>query len=127
MARAEHRFVIPTVMQETILNAAHEGHPGIVRAKRQLRQTYWWPGMDKQVEQHVQHCAACQDSAKSHKPTKLPPLHIEPPKQTWTKVALDICGPFATAPRHQRFVVAAIDYTSGYPKSCYPMTSRHVA
>ena len=44
-------------MQQTILNAA-QGHPGIVRAKRQLRLTYWWPGMDSRVENHVKHCIA---------------------------------------------------------------------
>ena len=92
--RAEHRFVIPTAMQQTILNAAHEGHPGIVCAKRQLRLTYWWPGMDSRVENHVKHCIACQDSAKSHKPAKVPLTRIEPPTQPWTKIALDISGPY---------------------------------
>ena len=37
-----------------------------VRAKRQLRLIYWWPGMDSQVEHHVKHSIACQDSEKSH-------------------------------------------------------------
>ena len=85
LTRAEHRFVIPTAMQQTILNTAHEGHSGIVRAKRQLRLTYWWPGMDNRVENHVKHCIACQDSAKSHKPAKVPLTRIEAPTQPWTK------------------------------------------
>ena len=128
LTRAEHQFVIPTAMQQTILNAAHEGHPGIVRTKWQLQLTYWWPGMDSRVENHVKHCIACQDSAKSHKPAKVPLTHIEPPTQPWTKIALDISGPFATAPRSQHFIAVAIDYTSGYPEVLLSddITSGHI-
>ena len=75
--------------------------------------------MDSQVERHViKHCIACQDSA-----AKVPSTRIEPPTQSttttqsWPKIALDICEPFATSsPRSQRFIAVAIDYTSGYPE-----------
>ena len=116
VTRGEHRFVIPASLQQRILTAAHEGHPGIVRAKRQLRASYWWPGQDKAVEEFVRHCAACQDSAKSHKSTVIPPSSIPRPDEPWRKLAMDICGPFAVAPHHQRFVTVVIDYHSGYPE-----------
>lgn len=64
------RIVIPSTMQNLILTKSHEGHPGIVRMKRQLRRLYWWPCMDKHVEQFVRYCQPCQDSAKSHKPIR---------------------------------------------------------
>ena len=103
-------------MQQCILETSHQGHPGIVRAKRQLRSTYWWPSMDAQIEAFVRHCLPCQDSAKSHKVTQPLPCRLETPSEPWHKVALDICGPFANAPRHQRFVIVIIDYASGIPK-----------
>ena len=116
ITRGEHRFVIPASLQQRVLTAAHEGHPGIVRAKRQLRATYWWPGQDKDVEEFVRHCAACHDSAKAYKSTTVPPNNIPRPQEPWQKIALDICGPFAVAPRHQRFATVAIDYYSGFPE-----------
>ena len=81
LTRSEHQLVIPVAMQQRILDAAHEGHPGTVRTKRKLRQVYWWPGMDGQIENLVKHCAACQDSAKSHKAIQPPPSHIAPPTE----------------------------------------------
>ena len=46
ITRCDHRFVVPASLQRRILHAAHEGHPGIVKAKRLIRTTYWWPGLD---------------------------------------------------------------------------------
>ena len=116
ITRGEHRFVIPASLQQRVLTVAHEGHPGIVRAKRQLRATYWWPGQDKDVEEFVRHCAAFHDSAKAYKSTIVQPNNIPRPQEPWQKIALDICGPFAVAPRHQRFATVAIDYYSGFPE-----------
>ena len=116
IVRSNHRFVIPVSLQQRILHVAHEGHPGIVRAKRQLRSTYWWPGLDTQVEEFIKHCLACQDSNKAHKISMPPNSPIPKPTEPWHKVALDISGPFAIAPRHQRFVTTIIDYATGYPE-----------
>ena len=116
LTRAEHQFVIPASMQKTIICAAHEGHPGIVRMKRQLRLTYWWPGQATQAEQFVKYCLPCQDSAKAHKPTAIPPHAVQVPPTPWHKIGIDICGPFANAPRNQRFITVAIDYHSGFPE-----------
>ena len=116
ITRCDHCFVVPASLQCRILHAAHEGHPGIVRAKRLLCTTYWWPGLDTQVEDFIKHCLACQDSAKAHKPVVVPHSAIPRPTEAWHKLGLDICGPFATAPRHQHFITTVIDYASGYPE-----------
>ena len=113
ISRGEHRFVLPTSLQQRVLMAAHEGHPGIVRAKRQLRASYWWPQQDKSIENYVRYCTACQD--KAHKTTVVPPSSIPRPEKSWCKLAMDICGPFAMAPHHHhRFVTVVIDYYSGF-------------
>lgn len=111
------QILVPQAMQEKMLQSAHEGHPGIVRMKRQLRRTYWWLGQDQDVENFVKYCKACQDSEKAHKRAEV----TEPPSNTndgkpWSKVAIDVTGPFATAPYHQRFIVVVIDYHSKYPE-----------
>lgn len=116
LARSDTRLVVPAAMRKTILKVAHTGHPGIVRAKRQLRRVYWWPGMDSDIENLVRYCTACGDSSKSHKPTVVPPVKIELPSEPWHKIGIDITGPFANAPQHQRFLTVVVDYKSGFPE-----------
>ncbi|GFO26929.1 Gag-Pol protein [Plakobranchus ocellatus] len=43
-----------------LLTKAHEDHPCIVRMKRKLHQSYWWPGQDKDIDNFVKYCADCQ-------------------------------------------------------------------
>ena len=116
LTRTDDRIVVPSSLQQRILHVAHQGHPGIVRMKRQLRLTYWWPGMNSDIERHVQHCLPCQDSNKAHKPTTINPTHLNTPTKPWSRIAIDIAGPFHVAPQHQRFVTTAIDCFSKFPE-----------
>ena len=120
------RIILPASLQRRLLKKAHDGHPGIVRMKRQLRRSYWWPGQDKAVEEFVRHCSGCQKSDKSVPPAKVPTSVIPPPTKPWHKLAMDIAGPFAVAPDNQRFVVVLMDYYSKYPEilSTGAITSR---
>jgi hypothetical protein len=110
------RMVIPDILRMKLLRIAHQGHPGIVRTKRLLRQFYWWPGMDRQVEEFITHCNACQLSDKSVKTTQVPNQEVPTPDVPWQKVAIDICGPFSTAPHSKRFLLVMTDYYSKWPE-----------
>ena len=37
------KLVLPKALVPEVLEAAHEGHPGMESMVRQLRQLYWWP------------------------------------------------------------------------------------
>ena len=41
LTRTDDCIVVPSSLQQRILHVAHQGHPGIVRMKRQLQLTYW--------------------------------------------------------------------------------------
>ncbi|MCP4495030.1 MAG: hypothetical protein GY820_48170, partial [Gammaproteobacteria bacterium] len=43
LTRNDERIVMPAALQRRLLQLAHVAHPGIVRMKRKLRETYWWP------------------------------------------------------------------------------------
>ncbi|MCP4053487.1 MAG: hypothetical protein GY739_10540 [Mesoflavibacter sp.] len=53
LIRDKVRVVAPEAEQNRLLQQAHQGHPGIVRMKRNMRNSYWWPGMDTAIEHHV--------------------------------------------------------------------------
>jgi len=48
--------VIPPSLRQRVLEAAHEGHPGIVAMKNRLRTKVWWPKIDKDAENVVKSC-----------------------------------------------------------------------
>lgn len=47
------RIVIPASLTQDLVNLAHDTNPDIVSTKQRLRQLYWWPSMDSQVERVV--------------------------------------------------------------------------
>ena len=58
------RLVVPLACCSTLIAAAHSAHQGIVRTKQRLRELYWWPRLDKMVEESIRECFACQASDK---------------------------------------------------------------
>lgn len=53
------RIVIPKDLRQRVLEAAHEGHPGIVAMKGRLRTKVWWPRIDGDAERVVKGCRGC--------------------------------------------------------------------
>ena len=46
-------------MQKTILGKIHEGHQGITKYRERAKQSVWWPGLRKQIEDLVEKCDKC--------------------------------------------------------------------
>nr|XP_054930704.1 uncharacterized protein LOC129386641 [Dermacentor andersoni] len=113
------RIVVPAKLTATFIQLAHESHPGIVKTKQRLREKYWWPGLDKQVETAIRKCTVCQSADKSAKsyPTPLQPVAL--PDKPWSKIAIDIVGPFERAPADCRFVISVVDYFSKWPEVAF--------
>ncbi len=110
----EVQFVVPISLRTQILQQAHLGHPRVTRMKRLLHESYWWPLLSTQVEELVARCQGCQFSEKSSPPADMPKILVPRPSTCWTKIGVDIAGPFADAPQHQHYIVTAIDYASNY-------------
>ena len=47
------KIVIPQSSQRRVVRLAHEGHQGIMKTKKLLREKLWFPGIDKLVEECV--------------------------------------------------------------------------
>lgn len=110
------RTIIPSSLRATVLELAHEGHPGIVRMKQRCREAVWWPGIDGEIEAFVRDCVACTVSGKSARPTPGPLQPAPLPSGPWRKLALDFAGEFTAAPSHQRYLLVAMDYYSKWPE-----------
>ena len=47
------RPVIPRTLQDKIMKTAHQAHFGMTTTKNVLRQSVWWPGIDRSVKEFV--------------------------------------------------------------------------
>ena len=87
-----NRVVIPPQGREPVLQELHQAHPGSTRMKRLARAYVWWPGMDKDIENLVSQCPECQGAQAS--PPVSPLLPIRWPARPWSRVHVDLAGPF---------------------------------
>jgi hypothetical protein len=59
------RVVIPESLRDILLKDLHAEHFGIVKMKQLARKYLWWPKLEKEIEETVKSCTACQEEAKS--------------------------------------------------------------
>ena len=85
------RVVVPTQGRTKVLDELHQGHPGIARMKALARSFVWWPGIDKDLENRVKQCSACQKT--QHLPATAPIQPWEFPKRPWSRLHIDYAGP----------------------------------
>ena len=102
-------IVIPTKLQDRILQLAHAQPQGISKTKSLLREKVWWPTINTDVESMIASCHTCQVTAPSslnYQPLKM----SEIPKSCWHTLAVDIQGPYPTG----EHILLLIDYRSRY-------------
>ena len=77
-------LLIPETLQDKAISLAHEGHMGIVRTKRYLRASVWFPNIDKKVESKIASCMPCQVVTNTN--IKEPIKSTALPSAPWTTV-----------------------------------------
>lgn len=103
-----NKIVIPYKLRKQVLDAAHEGHPGIVAMKGRLRSKVWWPRIDKDVETLVKSCNGCTLVSLPNPPTAMKSREL--PVEPWMDIAIDLLGPLPS----NQYLLVIIDYYSRY-------------
>jgi hypothetical protein len=80
-------IIIPTSLQQQVIEHAHEGHMGMQLCKRLLRNICWFPQMDTMIETAVEDCPAC--AANTATTTTEPIIPTTMPENAWEIIALD--------------------------------------
>ena len=62
LLKGHSAVIVPSNMQPEMRKLLHTGHPGIVNTKMKARNVLFWPGMNKELEDFVYSCSACQES-----------------------------------------------------------------
>jgi hypothetical protein len=100
-------LVLPRKYQKEALCEAHNsiygGHDATLKMYIKITSLYYWPGIYKDVKQHVQTCLTCQQRKRS--PTKPTPLSLLPiPECPNWRIHADLFGPMLTADSNKKFV-----------------------
>lgn len=82
------QVLIPEKLREDILKQLHTGHLGIEKTRRLARESIYWPNINKDIEQLVKNCSACQEHQPNQRKEPLIPHDV--PQTPWTKVASDL-------------------------------------
>jgi hypothetical protein len=92
--RFGNRLCVPNDpnLKEEILSEAHNTgytvHPGGTKMYRDLRRTFWWNNMKREIAGYVARCLVCQQVKIEHqRPGGLQPLPI--PEWKWEHISMD--------------------------------------
>ena len=96
-------------MKQSFLKDIHVGHQGITRCQQRAKSSLYWPNMDRDIEQYVQHCDQCQRYQALQPIEELIPVANELPNIAWHTLGTDL---FMLNGEH--FIIIA-DYMSKYP------------
>ena len=107
------QLVTPRAMQEAILQEIHAGelggHLGEDKTLSKIKQRFYWPGMQKDVERRCRTCEACatRKTAPKKNRSALQTIQAGYPMQV---VGVDIMGPLPESENGNLYVLVASDY-----------------
>ena len=81
------RIVVPSSLQQDILQRLHQGHQGIVKCKLRARCSVWWPEISKQIDKVIQDCQTCSQNFPNRSEPLIP---TQLPERPWQKVGSDL-------------------------------------
>lgn len=114
----KYRIFAPAAIQSDILKSAHNsyvgGHMGIFKTTQRIINTYYWPNMHKDIEEHVKSCVDCQRT-KPHSKHPRPPLRpLEQPHTPNHRIHIDLFGPLSTSESGKKYILVITDAFSKY-------------
>jgi hypothetical protein len=110
-----NRVCIPdnAELKKVILSEAHQSlytvHPGSTKMYRDLRKSYWWNGMKKDIAQHVERCLTCQQIKAEHQRPAGPLQALPIPEWKWERISMDFVSGFPKAQGGQDAVWVIVD------------------
>ena len=62
----DDRIIVPTELRKKLLETLHFGHAGYTEMAAEAK-IFWWPNMQKEIEEKTKNCVACMASGKNLK------------------------------------------------------------
>ena len=111
------RLYVPKHLRSLVITQYHDrnGHMGVQKTFDSIRQKYYWPNLFKDLNNFVTACVVCQ--TRSLQKIKQPLQETDIPPYPMAKVSLDLSGPYPTSMSGNRYIIAFVDWFSGWPEA----------
>ncbi|XP_049525093.1 uncharacterized protein K02A2.6-like [Dermacentor silvarum] len=87
------RVVVPTKARRRVLYLLHETHQGSSAMKAVARSSFWWPGLDHDIERVAASCQNCVQNLPM--PATATPKSWPVTDEKWARVHIDFAGPIS--------------------------------
>ena len=88
-------IMVPKAITNQLIKEVHGnvmyGHEGQFKTKERILQSYWWPGMDQHINDHLRQCETCQKTKKEKRATTQILCHLYHSVPCPTKGYIWIC------------------------------------
>ena len=81
------RLIVPVALRKEALEQLHIGHKGICSTQRLARETFYWPGINADIQQLISRCHVCASIGPTQ--AKEPLQQHEVPNSPWQKIGMD--------------------------------------
>ncbi|GFZ12689.1 hypothetical protein Acr_23g0010740 [Actinidia rufa] len=113
--RFQGRLCVPNITEvkrqvlEEVHNTKFTMNPGGTKMYRDLKETFWWPGMKKEIAEFVAQCLPCQQVKAEHqRPAGL--LQSQPiPEWKWEHITIDFVVGLPNSPRGCNAIWVIVD------------------
>ena len=120
--RVLHQVVVPSSYRNEILSLAHEspmaGHLGVRKTLDRILHHFFWPGLRKDVAEHVRTCHTCQMVGKPNQKVPKAPLKPIPSfEEPFSRVIIDCVGPLPKSKSGNRFLLTIMCAATRFPEA----------
>lgn len=104
-----NRVVIPDVLKFDMLRELHASHLGMIKMKTIARSYFWWPNINRDIEEITGKCRNCLESRPEAAKVELTPWQW--PSKPWSRIHADFCVSF-----HGKMFLLVVDAHSRWPE-----------
>ena len=116
---SEAKLLVPEMLTRPIIHKHHDkvfaGHQGIKQTRDLLKLHYYWPNMNRDMENYVKPCESCSKLKVQKNPTA-PLGELPETSYPFEVTSLDICGPYPETKRGKWYLLTFIDHFSRFPE-----------
>ena len=107
------RWVVPSSMRPKLIHEGHNsamgGHSGFFKTSERVKELFWWPGIDKDIEAHIRQCVVCHKASDKGRTGPQDPQTLPDTSRPNERVHADLYGPSRGRDGTQKYILVATD------------------
>ena len=113
MSPSTAQLIVPNSMKDDVLNQLHNqaGHLGIHKTTEKIKERFYWPGYEQDIENWVRAYQLCQ-KRNPPQPTPQAPMGTISTRYPFEKISWDIMGPLPISSKGHKYILVITDLFS---------------